>query len=143
MSLTFPSVICSDNCPWYSQCDISQFEALKSALPAGKKLVFTGMPVYLGEKMDVTFSCESEAIKEEGFDEYTLVINLPCISGENSMSTWNFTNISCTLDLLPGKYPYAEYPELTQNITLNSISVGSIATVSVFALLALLAAIIA
>jgi len=135
-SLVFPSVMCNEKCPWLTKCSISKFADFKNALPAGKKLVFTGQSYILGKNAGVTFSCESAPIEEVGFDSYELIINLPCLPGENAMDVWNATNITCSLKLLPGKYPdSAEYSELTQNITLYSFCAGSISAVSVLALI--------
>jgi len=135
MASTFPSVMCNEQCPWVSQCDISKFDAFKSALPSGKKLVFTGAPIVLGARSKNTFSCESKPIGDVGFDAYDLIINLPCTPGENTMDFWNVTNVSCSLSLRPGKYPVSGYTELTQNITLNAIAAGSVVSVSILAVL--------
>jgi len=134
MSLTMPSTMCESSCPWISRCNTSQFSAFSSKVPVGSRLAFTGAARILGQLTDLPFTCQSDVIKQ-GFNEYILIIYLPCNPGQNAKDYWNVTNMSCTLKVVPSEYPSAEYSEFRQNITLVSFNSASVYTISMFVLL--------
>ncbi len=85
--------MCGSQCPWISKCLTSEYSAFKSALSAGKKIVFTGVPVVLGErKVNDTFYCESANITDDGLDEIVVYINIPCTAKQNAADAWKFVS---------------------------------------------------
>ena len=90
ISKTSPSVLCGSTCLWESSCEMSSFDALKSAVE-GKKIVFTGGVRLLDGTFNQTFTCESaDVVSSTGFSEIALNVFLPCSEKENARDEWKF-----------------------------------------------------
>ena len=92
-------VLCGSTCLWESSCEMSSFDALKSAVE-GKKIVFTGGVRLLGGTFNQTFTCETaDTVSSTGFSEIALNVFLPCEEKENARDTWKFVTFSLSVDI--------------------------------------------